>query len=121
MSDTTKANEVNADTESKATESKATESKATESKAIETINLIMRQTDYDAETALQKLIKCNNDVIQVIRDYMNPLGKESTVLPPARLSTNQQIYKEIRTMMDDAAFNYELTKALNNASNNAHK
>jgi hypothetical protein len=69
------------------------------------IDMIMRQTDYDKETAERKLAEHNNDVTQVIRDYLNP-GKISTPSNVNKLSTNQQIYKEIRVMMDDAAKTY---------------
>ena len=71
----------------------------------EQIAMIMRQTNYDATTAEAKLSEHNNDVLQVIREYLNA-GKEIKPEPVNRLSVNQQIYKEIRGMMDDAAKNY---------------
>ena len=74
----------------------------------ESIEVIMRQTDYDAATAQQKLKEHNNNIMQVIREYMGP---SKTAINVAKLSTNQQIYKEIRGMMDDAAKRYELEKA----------
>ena len=75
----------------------------------DTLSLIMRQTDYDEATAQQKMLEHNNDVMQVIREYMTPVKpiKKCTT----KLSVNQQIYKEIRGMMDDAAKRYELEKA----------
>ena len=78
---------------------------ANEMGANETIAMIMRQTDYDQITAQQKLTEHNNDVMKVIREYLNA-GK--IIAPPCktRLSVNQQIYKEIRGMMDDAAKTY---------------
>ena len=71
--------------------------------------MILRQTDYSIETATQKLQEHNNDVMAVIREYMAPadtkdLKKGTTV------SVNQQIYKEIRIMMDAAARTYEMKK-----------
>jgi len=80
----------------------------TDTAHIENIEMIMRQTDYTAEVAEQKLKECNNNAISVIRNYINPSG--NTTSPSKTLSVNQQIYKEIRTMMDDAAKNYELSK-----------
>jgi hypothetical protein len=71
----------------------------------EQINIIMRQTDYDATTAEAKMTEHNNDVLKVIREYLNA-GKDIKPEPVNRLSVNQQIYKEIRGMMDDAAKNY---------------
>ena len=72
------------------------------------IAMIMRQTDYDTTTAEQKLKEHNDDIMQVIREYMGPSKTAVKVLP--KLSTNQQTYKEIRGMMDDAAKKYELEK-----------
>ena len=76
------------------------------------VDMILRQTDYSIETATQKLQQHNNDVMAVIREYMAPaptatakdLKKGTTV------SVNQQIYKEIRGMMDAAAKTYEMKK-----------
>ena len=76
----------------------------------ESIEVIMRQTDYTLDIAEEKLHKHNNDVMSVIREYMNPSGVVvSSAAPPSR-STNQMIYKEIRVLMDDAAKNYLLRK-----------
>ena len=67
------------------------------------IGMIMRQTDYDVITAKEKLAE-HKDVMKVIREYLN-CGKIN-IISPTKLSTNQQIYKEIRGMMDDAAKTY---------------
>ena len=72
------------------------------------VELIMRQTNYDKDVAEQKLKDHNNDYMQVIREYMTPLNKKPACT--TRLSVNQQIYKEIRGMMDDAAKRYESEK-----------
>lgn len=72
-------------------------------------DMILRQTDYTIEMAQQKLLEHNNDVVQVIREYMKPQAKQQSI-PPKPLSTNQQIYKEIRGMMDDAAATYNAKK-----------
>ena len=74
----------------------------------EHINMIMRQTDYTRETAQQKLKEHNNNLMSVIREYMAPASNASAQVPAK--SVNQQIYKEIRGMMDDAARNYENKK-----------
>jgi hypothetical protein len=73
------------------------------------VDMIMRQTDYTKTTAEEKLAEYKDDATQVIRAYLNG-GKTITPSLP-KLSTNQQIYKEIRGMMDDAALNYQLKKA----------
>jgi hypothetical protein len=76
------------------------------------VEMIMRQTDYDNATAQKKLTEHNNDVTQVIREYMTPVRPNK--ICTTKLSVNQQIYKEIRHMMDDAAKKYELKKAAEN-------
>jgi hypothetical protein len=83
-------------------------------KTQERIDMIIRQTDYTQETAEQKLLEFNNDVMAVIRDYMKPTGSgsiPSNTPTDIKYSKNQQIYKEIRGMMDNAARNYEERKA----------
>ncbi len=79
----------------------------------EHINMIMRQTDYTRETAQQKLQEHNNNMISVIREYMAPPVSASINASASgitKTSVNQQIYKEIRGLMDDAARNYENKK-----------
>ena len=74
----------------------------------EQIELIMRQTNYTKETAEQKLKDHTGDILNVIREYMGP----SRVIKPCSnmRSVNQQIYKEIRGMMDDASKAHEAKK-----------
>jgi len=74
----------------------------------EQLNMIMRQTDYSKETAEQKLKEHTGDMVSVIREYNGP----SRINKPCatKFSVNQQIYKEIRNMMDDAAKTYQLKK-----------
>lgn len=73
------------------------------------ILMIMRQTDYTKEIAEIKLLEHKGNVVSVIREYINPTGKTG-IVSPKKLSTNQQVYKEIRVMMDDACRTYELNK-----------
>ena len=72
------------------------------------IDIIMRQTNYDKDIAQKKLTEHNNDFMQVIREYMMPTNQKPVCT--TKLSVNQQVYKEIRGMMDDAAKRYELEK-----------
>ena len=74
------------------------------------IDVILRQTDYTEEKTIEKLAEYNNDVIAIVREYMG------VVKPPSRndiikSSTNQQIFSEIRNLMDDAARTYQAKKA----------
>lgn len=69
--------------------------------------IVMRQTDYSQEQALEKLEQHNNDIMSIVREYMGV----STITKKNELkSVNQQIYKEIRTLMDDAAASYKIKK-----------
>ena len=49
-------------------------------------DLVMRQTDYDAETAMQKLKEYDGNVMMVIREYMGAPKKIESNNPT---STNQ--------------------------------
>jgi hypothetical protein len=70
------------------------------------IEVILRQTDYTFEQAREKLLEHNNDYMAVIRSYLKQ-GLTSTTPMAKPLSMNQQIYKEIRSFMDEA----DLTQA----------
>ena len=75
------------------------------------IGIISRQTDYDIETIKQKLLEHNNNTTEVIREYMkSSASNKNKKQCNTKLSVNQQIYKEIRGMMDDAARTYESNK-----------
>jgi hypothetical protein len=77
----------------------------------EQVDIIMRQTNYTYDNAKQKLKEYDNNVIEVIRDYMKPDNKPTTdKVVETKKSKNQQIYKEIRSMMDDASARYEKNK-----------
>jgi len=69
-----------------------------ESEASEKIQMIMRQTDYSADVAREKLMAHNDDPIKVIKDYMGIVEKPK---PPPK-SLNQEIYKQLRHKLDDS-------------------
>ena len=73
---------------------------------------VLRQTDYTEEVALAKLAALDNDVIKVVREYLTgtPIKIVKASNSSQKMSVNQQIYKEIRTMMDDASMTYEKSK-----------
>ena len=74
-------------------------------------NLIMRQTDYDETTADLMLEKHNYDVMAVVREFLNPEPvEEKNSENDVVVSANQQIYGEIRNMMDNASMNYRQQK-----------
>jgi hypothetical protein len=72
-------------------------------------NVVMRQTDYNEKKAETELVKHKYDVMSVVREYMNPI-KEPNKNEKVVTNTNQQIYREIRGMMDNASWHYRKNK-----------
>ena len=59
------------------------------------ISLIVSQTNYTTDIAKEKLKQHNDNIVNVIEEYLNiekPIPKETT--------TNQKIYNEIRNFID---------------------
>lgn len=78
----------------------------------EVINLVMRQTDYTEEEAIDRLKKWNNNYINVIKEYLNPdFDKPTQKSKPKTL--NQQMMGEIRQFMDDVYVKFENRKKYN--------
>ena len=67
-------------------------------------DLVMRQTDYTEEQAMDKIKEHKGDVVVILREYMGP----AAVIEERKLTVNQTIYKEMRGMMDDAAATHRL-------------
>ena len=78
-------------------------------------DVVMRQTDYDIKQADEKLKEHNYNAELVIRDYMG-ITTEKKELPIK--SVNQQIYGEIRHMMDEAAYKYRVKKEIEEKQKN---
>ena len=74
--------------------------------------IIMRQTDYSKEKTMEKLKQHNNNVMDVVREYMNPPEKKVI-----KKTTNQQIFTEIRNLMDEACNNYRMRKEMDEIKN----
>ena len=72
------------------------------------VDIVCRQTDYDKETALQKLKENNNDYQKVIREFMGIKPKEEKTCA----YVSQQRYKIIRHELDTACRNYREKKEL---------
>ena len=68
----------------------------------EIIDIVLRQTTLTRDEAIEKLKIFNNDYIKVIKDFMGIVDKKKE----KQLTINQQIYKEIRTVLDEAATNF---------------
>lgn len=71
----------------------------------EAINMICRQTDYDHENAKERLEAVDYDYIKVLNDFF---GIPNNTLTNNNTSTNQQIYGEIRNLMDTGARRFRL-------------
>lgn len=79
-----------------------------EKKVNETCLVVMRQTDYDKETALQKLKEHDMVALTVVKEYMGvPLEKQKK-----DVTVNQAVFREFRTFLDDACSSYYKKKEI---------
>ena len=77
----------------------------------ECIAMVMRQTDYDEETAKEMLQTHKGDYAAVIRNYLT--GTSTVVKEDVDDGTvNQRMFREIRTYMDTAASEYYRKKEI---------
>ena len=80
------------------------------------INVVKRQTTYDEKTILEKLELFDNDPTKVIKDYMGikiePKKTEKVE------SVNQEIYSQIRTMLDDGCKEFRRRQEISEYYNN---
>lgn len=67
------------------------------------VQKIMRQTDYSAEMAREKLIEHNFDEISTIKAYLGISDKKTSHIK----SVNQEIYKQLRTKLDANMSDYQ--------------
>lgn len=68
----------------------------------EAVNMVCRQTDYNEITAKEKLEMANYNYEIVLNDFYGITNKNSNI-NKNNLTTNQQIYGEIRNLMDVGA------------------
>ena len=76
---------------------------------MELVQVIIRQTEYTELEAETKLVEFDYNVMDVLNDYHGIIQKEKA----SPTTTNQQIYGEIRNLMDNGAkkFRAEQEKA----------
>ena len=70
----------------------------------EIIDIVLRQTTLTRDEIIERLNKNENNYIKVIEEFMGitkNITKDKT-----NITVNQKIYKEIRTIMDDASNNF---------------
>jgi NACalpha-BTF3-like transcription factor len=75
----------------------------------EFVDILMRQTDYDKEKAIEELEKYNYNVSLAVKNYLIP-NKEIDDHSVKANTTNQKIFKEIRDFMDTSNLMYEQRK-----------
>ena len=75
-------------------------------KIAEKIQIILRQTDYTEDMALEKLKENNFDEIATIKSFFGIATKKET---PVK-SVNQEIYKQLRSKLDSSMYDYRIRK-----------
>jgi ABC-type uncharacterized transport system permease subunit len=83
----------------------------------ELINCIIRQTNLTEQDAEKLLKENNNDVFKSIKQHYGIIEKKTST--QEKVSVNQQIYKEIRTLMDSASKTYREKKDETDKTNKA--
>lgn len=66
------------------------------------LDIIVSQTDYTNEIAIEKLNKFNGNHIKVIQEYMG-INTSDEHIPK---SHNQEIYKQFRKRLNESAISY---------------
>ena len=65
------------------------------------IEIVLRQTTYSREVAMEKLTLFDMDEIKVIKDFLGIKDKKEQVK-----SVNQEIYKQLRNRLNTAMKDY---------------
>lgn len=78
----------------------------------ELLDIVRRQTDYTDDVIIKKLSEHNNNVVTIIREFMNNGKKQSPTKNEPSKTTNQMVFSEIRKLMDDASEAYRKKKEL---------
>jgi hypothetical protein len=76
----------------------------------EKVQIVLRQTDYTADQAKEKLETFNYNEYNVIKDYMGINIKKQETNNKHSSSINQQIYKQIRIKLDGSMREYREKK-----------
>ncbi len=66
----------------------------------EIVKLVISQTDYDEEKALERLVYWKGNYLNVIKEYLNPEFNKKVEVEDER-STNQKMMSGYRDFMDD--------------------
>ena len=68
----------------------------------ELVEIVLRQTTLSRDEVIERLSKNENNYLKVIEEFMG-INKNKQ---KNNITVNQQIYKEIRAVMDGAANNF---------------
>ena len=68
----------------------------------ELVDIVLRQTTLSRDEVIERLEKNENNYVKVIEEFMG-INKNKQ---KNNLTLNQQIYKEIRNVMDNASNNF---------------
>jgi hypothetical protein len=68
----------------------------------ELVEIVLRQTTFSRDEVIEKLEKNENNYVKVIEEFMG-INKNKQ---KNNLTLNQQIYKEIRSVMDNSTNNF---------------
>lgn len=68
----------------------------------ETCGVVMRQTDYDEEKAMSKIIEHDLNITSVIKEYLGVTEKPHH----DTRTTNQKVFGEFRKFLDDASIRF---------------
>ena len=68
----------------------------------ELVEIVLRQTTLSRDEVIERLSKNENNYLNVIEEFMG-INKNKQ---KNNITVNQQIYKEIRSVMDGAANNF---------------
>ena len=74
------------------------------------VSIVMSQTNYTNEEAIEKLKLFNCDYMMVIRDYMGIPEKKSE---PKVKSVNQEVFRQIRMTLDSSMKAYREKNPIN--------
>ena len=83
----------------------------------EIVELVLRQTDYSKEDAILNLELNNYNFHKVIKEYMTPETNQEDRNDEKKINVNQQIFKEIRNMMDSGERNKRFADELKSRLN----
>jgi hypothetical protein len=72
------------------------------------VEIVLRQTTLSRDEVVERLKNNGNKYLTVIEEFMGIDKNKNKNKKENAITLNQQIYKEIRTVMDDAAAQFKI-------------